>query len=115
MYSAAKRALSASTGVLDGHAELSPASSLLAGGLAGAATWAVALPMDVVKTTFQTDTVHLTYASAVRSIVRTSGAMGFFAGFGTIVAGGIPRDAACLTGTEMAQRVLTLRRLDAKA
>ena len=115
VYSAVKLRLrppadSSTEGVLDGSTELSPASSLVAGGLAGAATWAVCVPIDVVKTRFQSELKHTTYLSACRSILRTAGIGGFFAGFGAIVVGGIPRDAACLAGTEAAQRALTLRR-----
>ena len=98
------------SGVLDGSAELSPAASLVAGGLAGAATWSVCVPMDVVKTRYQSELTHSTYGSACRAIWRVSGVGGFFAGFGAIVLGGVPRDAACLAGTEAAQRALTLWR-----
>ena len=97
-------------GVLDGSAELSPLANLVAGGFAGAATWAVCVPMDVVKTRFQSEPDLPTYRSACRAIWRASGIGGFFAGFGAIVLGGIPRDAACLAGTEAAQRALTLLR-----
>ena len=110
VYSTAKRSLTSASGVLDGRAELSPAASLTAGGLAGAATWAVALPFDTVKTRFQSDTSHRSYRDAIRAIARASGAAGFFAGFWAIVLGGVPRDAACFAGTEAAQRALALRR-----
>lgn len=113
-YTAAKRALTSSA-PLDGEAKLTPLASLAAGGLAGSATWAVAIPFDVVKTSFQTDTAHRTYSDVLRTIHRASGWRGFFAGFFTIVLGGVPRDAACFTGTEAAQRALTLRRRRAES
>ena len=105
-----KRALSPSSAALDGSVELSPGASLAAGGLAGAATWAVCLPMDVVKTRFQSDCTYHSYRAACSAILRSSGVGGFFAGFWTIVLGGIPRDAACLAGTEAARRALRVRR-----
>ena len=115
VYAAAKRHLSASA-VLDGRAELSVGSSLAAGALAGASTWAVAIPLDSVKTRFQSCTYHQTYWHAARSIAARRGFLGFFAGFWTIVLGGVPRDAACFCGVETATRALTLisswRRLD---
>ena len=108
-FSAVKGALSASA-PLDGEAALTPLSSIVAGGLAGSATWAVCIPMDTIKTVFQSDGTHRTYRAACSAIVRSSGVGGFFAGFSTIVLGGIPRDAACFAGTEAAQRALTLWR-----
>jgi solute carrier family 25 carnitine/acylcarnitine transporter 20/29 len=96
--------------VLDGRAKLSPAASLVAGGAAGAASWAVCFPIDVVKTRFQSDLTYRTYRCTIRAVLRSSGIGGLFAGYWTIVLGGVPRDAACLTGTEAAQRALTLRR-----
>lgn len=105
VYAFAKGTLSASSATLDGRAELSPLASLAAGACAGASTWAVCIPMDTVKTTFQTRDFHRTYAHAVRSVARR-GAL--FAGFWTIVLGGVPRDAACLFGVELAQRAMTV-------
>jgi hypothetical protein len=51
---------------------------------------------------------HRTYGHAVNTILRAHGWRGFFAGFAVMVAGGVPRDAACLCGIEAAQRALTL-------
>ena len=110
VYATLKQTLSPSTGVLDGRAKLSPAASLVAGGAAGAASWAVCFPIDVVKTRFQSDLTYRTYRCTIRAVLRSSGIGGLFAGYWTIVLGGVPRDAACLTGTEAAQRALTLRR-----
>ena len=105
-YAAAKHALASS--VLDGHAELSLGSSLAAGAFAGASTWAVAIPFDVVKTRFQTRLTHRTYLHATRSIAARRGVLGFFAGFWTIVLGEVPRDAACFAGVETATKGLTM-------
>ena len=41
-------------------------------------------------------------------ICRPVGVGSFFAGFWTIVIGGMPRDAACFGGTEAAHRALSL-------
>ena len=107
VYAAAKRQL-ASSAALDGSAELSVGSSLAAGAMAGASTWAVAIPFDGIKTTYQARSYHLTYLHAARSIAARHGPLGFFAGFWTIVLGGVPRDAACFCGVEAATRGLTL-------
>ena len=109
-YAAAKASLSSSDAVLNGRSELCALPSLVAGGLAGAATWAVCIPADVVKTVYQSNLQHTTYAAACRGILRSSGIGGFVAGFWTIVAGGVPRDAACFTGTEVARRALVMWR-----
>ena len=50
VYSVAKQRLaSSSSAALDGREELSVGASLAAGAMAGASTWAVAIPFDVVK------------------------------------------------------------------
>lgn len=106
VYNAAKRQLSSAA--LDGHAELSVGASLAAGGLAGASTWAVALPADVIKTRYQAHTYHHTYGHAARAVFARYGVLGFFSGGATMVLGGVPRDAACFCGVEVATRALTL-------
>ena len=99
-----------SAAVLDGRASFAPTASLLAGGLAGMSTWAVAIPFDNVKTWRQTGT-EATYLQACRTrLARGGGVRALFAGFFTIVLGGLPRDAACLCGAEAAHRALTLGR-----
>jgi solute carrier family 25 carnitine/acylcarnitine transporter 20/29 len=106
VYSAAKRSLTSNTAALDGEEPLSLLASLTAGGLAGAATWAICMPVDVIKSAYQSNTAYRTYGDTCRAIMRASGVRGLFAGFWTIVLGGVPRDAACLTGTECMLRLL---------
>jgi solute carrier family 25 carnitine/acylcarnitine transporter 20/29 len=108
-FSAAKRVLSSSDAVLDGSVPLSPGASLVAGGLAGAATWAVGMPMDTIKTAFQTND-SASYRTTFRAIIHASGWRGLYAGFITSVVGGLTGDAACFTGTEALQRLLTMAR-----
>ena len=108
VYTAAKRQLASSSSALDGRTELSVSASLASGALAGASTWAVAIPFDTIKTRFQARSYHNTYAHAARAIAARHGPLGFFAGFWTIVLGGVPRDAACFCGVEAATRALTL-------
>ena len=113
VYATAKEVFSRALGshaacaTLDGRAELSPLSSFLAGGLAGSATWAVAIPVDTLKTRWQTCTAHRTHAALVATTLGAGGIASLFRGFWPIVLGGIPRDAACLLGVESAQRALT--------
>ena len=135
-------------GVLDGSVPLSPLATLAAGGIAGASTWAVCIPMDVLKTRWQSQplvpphvsppfaaavhggrgsggggskqqgwrgkpgspaTLYRSYWHLVTTMVRSPAGFGsLFAGFGTIVMGGIPRDAACFGGTELMHRALSL-------
>lgn len=115
VYAAAKRALAvrSDAAVLDGRSTFTPFVSLCAGGLAGMCTWAVAIPFDTVKTWRQTGTER-TYAEACRArMARPGGGWrwgALFSGFGAIVIGGLPRDAACLCGAEAAHRALALGR-----
>ena len=106
VYSAVKGRMSSSA-ALDGSAELSPFASLVAGALAGMASWFVAMPADTLKTCFQTSTSKC-YRHTAQAILARGGIAAFFTGLPAIGLGALPRDAACFTGTEAAQRALTL-------
>ena len=79
------------------HVELFAA--LPAGALAGAASWAVALPADVVKSNIQgapldTPRAQLRVAAVAARIWRAEGARGFFRGFWPCVLRSLPVNAA---------------------
>ena len=61
-----------SAAVLDGRATFAPTAALLAGGLAGMSTWAVAIPFDNIKTWRQTGT-EATYWQACRTRLACGG------------------------------------------
>jgi hypothetical protein len=74
-------------------------ASLPAGALAGAASWAVALPADVIKSNIQgapldTPRAQLRLAAVAARIWRADGARGFFRGFVPCVLRSLPVNAA---------------------
>ncbi len=74
-------------------------AALPAGALAGAASWAVALPADVVKSNIQgapldTPRAQLRLAAVAGRIWRADGAQGFFRGFLPCVLRSLPVNAA---------------------
>ena len=59
------------------------ASNLIAGGLAGIATWVPAMPFDVVKSLIQADSAKAEYSGiwdCIRNLYRSRGIGGFFTG-----------------------------------
>lgn len=85
-----------------------PAGVLLAAGaLAGAASWAVALPADVVKSIVQAAPLHapagsLRWAVVAGGVWRAGGARAFFRGFVPCVLRSLPVNAVTFYGYETA-------------
>ncbi|XP_065197821.1 mitochondrial carnitine/acylcarnitine carrier protein-like [Sycon ciliatum] len=105
LYENLKKALSA-----DGKgSNLSTASILLAGGLAGMANWAVAIAPDTLKSRLQTSPEGA-FPRGVRdvfmTIMRTEGPLALFKGLGPIMLRAFPANAACFAGYEVAIRFL---------
>lgn len=97
VYEAAKRAGSAA---LDTPARAQPHGGVLlgAGALAGALSWAVSLPADVVKSTIQaaplsTPRDELRYHAVVARVWRAGGPAAFFRGFAPCVLRSLPVNA----------------------
>ena len=66
------------------------ATTLVAGGCAGCASWGCIYPVDVIKTHIQTSPVgvqanSLTMSKVARQIYTTSGMKGFFPGIGVVL------------------------------
>jgi len=88
----------------------SMAATLAAGGLAGMANWIVAIPMDVIKSRYQTAAPG-TYASSVdvvRQLLRADGARALFRGLGPALMRAVPSNAAGLLGVETARTILQI-------
>ena len=96
-YEYVKRAGSASLGVPT-HEQPPGGVLLVAGALAGALSWAVSLPADVVKSTIQaapltTPRRELRYHTVVARVWREGGAAAFFRGFFPCVLRSLPVNA----------------------
>lgn len=91
---------------LEGRTHPSMAATLIAGGMAGVCNWVVAIPIDVVKSRWQTCTPgsftspwHVT-----TNLMQTEGLWGFFRGLSPALLRAFPANAACLLGVETARR-----------
>jgi len=89
-YDALKRVLADS--IPDGHGRAAPVAHMLAAAGGDVASSTVRAPFEVVKQRLQAG-LHATSADAVRSVWRTSGARGFYAGYGSLVLRELPFDA----------------------
>ncbi|KAI1715404.1 mitochondrial carrier protein domain-containing protein [Ditylenchus destructor] len=80
---------------------LTPGATLLAGGLAGMANWAVCIPADVLKSRYQT-APHGKYPDGIRGVLREvlreEGPRALFKGFTPIMLRAFPANAACFSG-----------------
>ncbi|KFD63220.1 hypothetical protein M514_24597 [Trichuris suis] len=89
--------------------QLSPAKTLLAGGLAGIANWAVCLPQDVLKSRLQTAPAGR-YPNGMRDVVRQlikeEGVGALYKGCAAVMIGTFPANAACFLGYEVAMKIL---------
>jgi solute carrier family 25 carnitine/acylcarnitine transporter 20/29 len=103
VYEVAKRRLRSS-----GGGEIGAAGILAAGGLAGMANWAVAIPADVVKSRWQSAPKG-TYSSTVdvfTRLIREEGPRSLFRGFVPVMARAFPANAACFFGMETSREAL---------
>ncbi|XP_068104921.1 mitochondrial carnitine/acylcarnitine carrier protein-like [Hyperolius riggenbachi] len=81
---------------------------LLAGGVAGMCTWIVAIPMDVLKSRFQTAQVgqYRGALDVLREVLREEGPRGLYKGFTAAMLRAFPANAACFLGYETAMKSL---------
>ncbi|KAH7698758.1 Protein DIF-1 [Aphelenchoides avenae] len=84
--------------------KLSPGATLMAGGIAGMANWAVCIPADVLKSRLQT-APEGKYPDGIRGvfreIMRTEGWRALFRGFAPVMLRAFPANAACFFGLEL--------------
>jgi len=93
------------------RSQLSVASTLVAGGLAGMCNWVVAIPMDVVKSRLQA-APEGTYSGALdvlRKLLAAEGPMALWKGAVPVLMRAFPANAACFLGFEAA--MLSLNQL----
>ncbi|PIA15893.1 putative mitochondrial carnitine/acylcarnitine carrier protein [Coemansia reversa NRRL 1564] len=104
-YEFIKKAL---TGNNAGEGPISPLAIVTAGGLAGMATWTVAIPPDVLKSRLQTAPEGR--YSGVRQVfvemMRTEGPGALFRGVGPALLRAFPANAACFLGVEVSLQLM---------
>ncbi|KAG8541791.1 hypothetical protein GDO81_028247, partial [Engystomops pustulosus] len=88
--------------------DLSVARILLAGGVAGICNWIVAIPMDVLKSRFQTapESRYRRVADVFREVLRDEGPRGLYKGFTAAMLRAFPANAACFLGFEVSMKFL---------
>jgi len=93
-----------------GSTQMSTGAVLLAGGMAGMANWAVAIPPDTLKTRFQTDVTgqYKGVADVYRSVIAEGGFKTMFRGFSAVMIRAFPANAACFLAMEWSLRGLNL-------
>ncbi|ETV72595.1 hypothetical protein H257_12354 [Aphanomyces astaci] len=89
---------------VESRRELHPLAVLVSGGCAGATSWTVVFPADVIKSRLQVDAT-LTFRKAVRNVWRVHGLVGFYRGWSSAVLGSFPADGCLFLGVEMTHRL----------
>mmetsp|Transcript_15150 Transcript_15150/g.21145 ORF Transcript_15150/g.21145 Transcript_15150/m.21145 type:complete len:299 (+) Transcript_15150:86-982(+) len=85
---------------------------LIAGGIGGMAYWASTFPLDVVKSTIQTDATKISerkykgWMDCFKSIHQQLGWKGFFRGFAPCMVRSFPANATCFLAYEYAKKVM---------
>ncbi|EEY53269.1 Mitochondrial Carrier (MC) Family [Phytophthora infestans T30-4] len=94
--------------------DLNPAAILASGGLAGATSWGIMFPVDVLKSRMQTasSTGPLSLRGAFRAVYSEFGIHGFYRGWSAAVLRAFPANGSLFLGVEMTHRVF--RWLDAR-
>lgn len=85
----------------------SPLAVLFAGGLAGMACWIVSLPVDVLKTRYQTAPIgkYNGIADVYSHLMKTEGPRALFRGIRPALIRAFPAHAACSLGVEMTRTI----------
>ena len=104
-YEVAKKALTPKDAKPD---EVNILNVITAGGLAGMAMWAFAIPPDVVKSRYQgaPEGTYRGFLDCARRTVATDGVGALFKGFGPAMARAFPANAAVFVGVELSNAAL---------
>ncbi|XP_075041739.1 mitochondrial carnitine/acylcarnitine carrier protein-like [Mixophyes fleayi] len=88
--------------------DLSVPRILFAGGVAGVCNWLVAIPMDVMKSRFQTapSNRYRGLLDVLREVLRDEGPRGLYRGFTAAMLRAFPANAACFLGFEISMKFL---------
>ncbi|KAF4322563.1 hypothetical protein BBO99_00003850 [Phytophthora kernoviae] len=87
--------------------DLNPLCILASGGLAGATSWAIMFPVDVLKSRMQTASSNapLSLRGAFRTVYSELGVRGFYRGWSAAVMRAFPANGSLFLGVEMTHRV----------
>lgn len=90
------------------RADLSPARTLFAGGMAGIVNWLVAIPADVLKSRQQTAApgTYAGFADVLKKTLASDGIGGLYKGATPVMLRAFPANAACFLGYECAMKFL---------
>lgn len=107
-YEAVKLGLMKAQGIED-TSKLSPLAVLSAGGLAGMACWIVSIPVDVIKSRFQSapEGMYGGMGDVFSKLIREEGPSALFAGIRPALIRAFPANAACFFGMEVAREVFS--------
>lgn len=89
-------------------AELNLGAIIVAGGMAGVAMWAIAIPPDVLKSRLQSapSGTYSGFMDCARKTIAQDGARALWKGFGPAMARAFPANAATFLGVEASRKVL---------
>lgn len=108
-YEAVKLSMMQAQGMTN-PSQLSPVSVLTAGGIAGMACWTVSIPMDVLKSRYQS-APDGTYPGGARQVfsrlMTTEGPSALFTGIKPALIRAFPANAACFFGMEVARKLFS--------
>jgi len=81
---------------------------IMAGGTAGVAMWAVAIPPDVIKSRIQSapSGTYSGFMDCVRKTIAADGVGALWKGFGPAMARAFPANAATFLGVEYSRQML---------
>eukprot|EP01117_Protostelium_nocturnum_P002987 TRINITY_DN13918_c0_g1_i1.p1 TRINITY_DN13918_c0_g1~~TRINITY_DN13918_c0_g1_i1.p1 ORF type:complete len:299 (-),score=120.64 TRINITY_DN13918_c0_g1_i1:57-953(-) len=86
---------------------------LVSGGVGGMAYWGFTFPLDVIKSSIQTDAINPAerkykgWVDCASKIYRSQGTKGFFRGFTPCIIRSFPANAACFWAYEQSKRVIS--------
>lgn len=93
----------------DKEGKVSSSAILCAGGFAGMATWAVAIPPDVIKSRWQTapEGTYTGLADVLRTLLKNEGPGALYKGVAPAMLRAFPANAACFFGVDFAKSLLS--------
>jgi solute carrier family 25 carnitine/acylcarnitine transporter 20/29 len=106
VYEVVKHSLTSKAGLTDGPSTL---TALTAGALAGIAFWPVALPMDTLKSRYQTaeEGRYRNIGDVYNEVIKEDGIGGLFNGMGPAMIRSAPANAVSFLGAEVTKKVLS--------